>query len=310
MLPVKMAIAYYVMYRVLPLISKKVNVIKRIIEFVFVFIAALFLYRLLLLHVVYDLILQEDGYQTGNFQNEFARSIYRALDILTVTGLAAILKLFRTRIQQAKREKQLIEEKLLSELHFLRAQIHPHFLFNTLNNIYVLARKKSDEAPEAVMQLSKILRFMLTECSKPKILLSNELQLIADYTTLEKLRYGARLHFTFLKEVDDAETEIAPLLLLPLVENAFKHGVSDVQNNPEINMRLQVSDNKLQFEIRNTKDSQVKTYETGIGLQNLKRQLELVYSDQKLTTEEESNFFVVKLYIHLNSFCETQVPDH
>ena len=310
LLSVKMSVAYYVMYRVLPLISSRTNAVRVAVEFLLVFALALLVYRFLLWNVVYNLIYQEDGYQTGSFRNEFARSVYRSLEILTVIGLAAIIKLFRTRIQQVQREKQLVEEKLRSELNYLRSQINPHFLFNTLNNIYVLARKKSDEAPVAVMQLSKILRFMLYECSKPKISLADEIQLIEDYTTLEILRYGDRLSYRFTRDVDNMESVLAPLLLLPLVENAFKHGVSDMRENSVIDIHLTVSAGQLTCKVRNTHDNKDYQEGNGIGLINLRRQLELLYAIQTLSIVNNGNEYTATLTIDLNSFRENQMSHY
>ncbi|MBC8173031.1 MAG: histidine kinase [Chitinophagales bacterium] len=300
MLPVKAGFGYYIMYAFLPRFIYLKSRWKLYIECFVIFLITMLAYRTLLFGVIYKYI-DPTSYPPQTFLEEFPRYVYRALDIFSVVGLAATIKIFRMRLQHVQKEKQLVEEKLASELHFLRAQTNPHFLFNTLNNIYVLARKKSDSTADVVMQLSKILRFMLYECTKSKIVLQQEIQLIEDYISLEKIRYGDRLTVNTTIQIENAAAEITPLLLLPFVENAFKHGASETRFHSVITIVCTEKNDHLHFAISNSKDDEAQSHPAGLGLTNIKRQLELLYSDYSLDIDDSDSMFHVKLFIHLNS---------
>src|SRR6478609_606242 len=151
--------------------------------------------------------------------------------------------------------QQLRIEKQEAELNYLRSQTNPHFLFNTLNNIYSLARDKSDLAPESILRLSKILRFMLYETGGDFISLEQELRIIGDYIDLEKLRYDESLRINFNHNIEDLKQAIPPLLLIPLVENAFKHGVSETRDQPFVDIHLSVDKRQLAFIVKNSRDT-------------------------------------------------------
>lgn len=139
-----------------------------------------------------------------------------------------------------------------TELQMLRNQINPHFLFNTLNNIYALTRKKSDKAPEVVMKLSELLSFMLYKSRVDTITLQEEIRVLEDYIELERIRYNERLTVSFTKQIDDPSQRIIPLLFLPLVENAFKHGVSESRFDSFVHIDLKLKDGFLNFSIENS----------------------------------------------------------
>jgi hypothetical protein len=199
--------------------------------------------------------------------------------------------------------QQLRIEKQAAELNYLKAQTNPHFLFNTLNNIYSLARDKSDLAPESILRLSKILRFMLYETNVNYIAIEQELKIMHDYIALEKLRYDESLRVNFNNDIEDMKQAIPPLLLIPLVENAFKHGVSETRSQPFVDIHLSVKSRSLTFIVKNsaeiaTEDHRVKE---NIGLSNLRRQLELLYTDYGLTVQHQDSVFIASLKINLSS---------
>lgn len=199
--------------------------------------------------------------------------------------------------------QQLRIEKQQAELNYLKSQTNPHFLFNTLNNIYSLARDKSDLAPESILRLSKILRFMLYEAGGEYIAIEQELKIISDYIALERLRYDDSLSINFNHDVEDSRQALPPLLLIPLVENAFKHGVSETRNHPFIDIHLSVSKRQLIFVVKNSTES-VFTEEPvkeNIGLSNLRRQLELLYTDYDLALKQQESLFAATLKINLAS---------
>lgn len=199
--------------------------------------------------------------------------------------------------------QQLRIEKQQAELNYLKSQTNPHFLFNTLNNIYSLARDKSDLAPESILRLSKILRFMLYETGGEYIAIEQELKIITDYIALEKLRYDDSLGINFNYDIEDMKQALPPLLLIPLVENAFKHGVSETRNQPFVDIHLSVNNRLLTFVVKNSteKFSEEQSVKENIGLSNLRRQLELLYTDYNLSLQQGESVFTATLKINLTS---------
>lgn len=194
-------------------------------------------------------------------------------------------------------------EKQEAELNYLKSQTNPHFLFNTLNNIYSLARDKSDLAPESILRLSQILRFMLYETGGAYIAIEQELKIISDYIALEKLRYDDSLHVNFNYDIEDMKQALPPLLLMPLVENAFKHGVSETRNHPFVDIHLSVNKRQLAFLVKNSTEAffEESIVKENIGLSNLRRQLELLYTDFNLSAQQGESVFTATLNINLAS---------
>ena len=297
-LPAKLLIVYYFIYRIIPKFwNINANKLRLVAEATAVLIAALFLFRLLGIYFVSPYM----------YNNHFPSDFWYIRDMLVallqigyVTSIAIAVKFARLRQTAMERDKILVKEKLETELKFLRNQTNPHFLMNTLNNIYALARRKSDEAPEAILKLSDLLQFILYKSTSPFISLAEEVEIIEHYLKLEQLRYTERLNIWFKKEMDTGIYHISPLLLLPFVENAFKHGISETRFETFIHMRLKVEKGKLQFDIENSKERvDTKKVKSSIGLCNVQRQLELTYKDFKLDVRDEEKTFKVHLEIDL-----------
>ena len=221
---------------------------------------------------------------------------------LILCGIFGTAELFMQQVQALKKEKTLIKEKLESELGFLKAQMNPHFLFNTLNNIYGLARKNSPKTPETILQLSRLLRFTLYDSKHKGITIDREIKIIENYISLEQIRYSDNLSLIFKKVIDNEEQEITPLILLPFVENAFKHGASESINNPSIDICLQLDKGILKFNIKNSKEKKENSYKANIGLINVKRQLELIYPVHNLIITNNLAAFEIELTINLNNY--------
>lgn len=200
--------------------------------------------------------------------------------------------------------QQMQIEKQEAELNYLKSQTNPHFLFNTLNNIYSLARDKSDLAPESILRLSKILRFMLYETGGPFIAIEQEVKIIDDYMLLEKLRYDESLQTRFNYNVEELKQNLPPLLLIPLVENAFKHGVAETRDQPFVDIQLSVLHKQLLFVVKNSIEnpSIENPVKENIGLSNLRRQLELLYKEHQLTISQNQSVFTATLTINLETY--------
>ncbi len=199
--------------------------------------------------------------------------------------------------------QQLRIEKQQAELNYLKSQTNPHFLFNTLNNIYSLARDKSDLAPESILRLSKMLRFMLYETNGEYMAVEEEIKIITDYIALEKLRYDDSLHINFNCDIENMKQALPPLLMIPLVENAFKHGVSETRNRSFVDIHLSVNQRQLTFCVKNSTEklSDERNPKEKIGLANLRRQLELLYTDYDLSIQQADSVFTATLKINLSS---------
>lgn len=222
----------------------------------------------------------------------------------TVAGFAAAIKLVKHWYFKKEENTLLEKEKLKAELEVLKVQLQPHFLFNTLNNLYSLILQQSKQAPEVVLKLSELLRYILTESAKSKIPLTRELSILKNYINLEQLRFGNRLDININIQGDLDNKLIAPLLLLPLIENAFKHGANKIIEQPWMSLDIVVNENRLKFKLINGKATQLENnlFSSGIGLQNLEKRLSLLYPDKydlRITNEDES--FLVSLHLALET---------
>ena len=222
----------------------------------------------------------------------------------TVAGFAAAIKLVKHWYFKKEENTLLEKEKLKAELEVLKVQLQPHFLFNTLNNLYSLILQQSKQAPEVVLKLSELLRYILTESAKSKIPLTRELSILKNYINLEQLRFGNRLDTNINIQGDLDNKLIAPLLLLPLIENAFKHGANEIIEQPWMSLDIVVNENRLKFKLINGKATQLEKnlFSSGIGLQNLEKRLSLLYPDKydlRITNEDES--FLVSLHLALET---------
>lgn len=219
-------------------------------------------------------------------------------------SMMATVKILKSHLEERQKAERLEKEKHKAELNFLKAQIHPHFLFNTLNNLYTLTLQKSDQAPTTVIKLSEMLDYMLYQCNDKQVPIHKEIKLLNNYIDLERLRYGERLEFSFEQDIDNQETPVSPLILLSIVENAFKHGASGAIKKPRIEIDISVRDNLLRARVYNTKPQKAQAdpdgYKEGIGVSNIKRQLELVYpGSYTLEITEKEGYYSVDLEIQL-----------
>jgi LytS/YehU family sensor histidine kinase len=205
----------------------------------------------------------------------------------------------RIRSDAIAEEKQ--KENLKTELSFLRSQISPHFLFNVLNNIVSLVRLKSDELEPTVLKLSSLLQYMLYDTDEEKVALADEAQYLQSYIDLQQQRFGAKVKITASLNVNGSTHSIEPMLLIPFVENAFKHGIGLI-DKPEIKIELNTTENLLYFFVQNKYNpaNVVKDKTSGIGLANVQRRLALLYGkDYHLTIKAEDNIYAVSLQIKL-----------
>ncbi|MDB5208078.1 MAG: putative signal transduction histidine kinase [Flavisolibacter sp.] len=247
------------------------------------------------------------GTPRGNFWFEYPWAIHiealkSVFSFVMICGVAVSIKLLKKWYLENERNQKIEKEKLGMELEMLKAQVHPHFLFNTLNNLYSLTLTHSDNAPVVVTHLSGLLRYMLYECNEKEVSLNNEIAALKKYVELEKLRYGNRLDVSFSCTGPTAGLVIAPLLLLPFVENSFKHGVSDQLDQCWINIHLHAEGNQLTFNLSNSCNKEkLPAINGGIGLVNINKRLELIYvGHYNLHITQQDEMYAVKLTMQLS----------
>ncbi len=230
---------------------------------------------------------------------QYPREVYSLLTgTYFVVFLSVAITLFEYWNREQRRKQAATREKVEAELKLLKSQIHPHFLFNTLNNIYSLALQKSEQAPDAVLKLSGLLDYLIYQGENERVSLRKETDLIRNYIELETLRYGDRLDLDFQVSGDPENIRIAPLLLIPLVENAFKHGISRSRQPQSLILKLEISRRNVDFYIENTKPPvrDPKPATGGLGLENLRKRLEILYPGKHtLEIEEEATRYATRL---------------
>ena len=208
--------------------------------------------------------------------------------------------------KQQQTMKDLETQNMQSELRFLKTQINPHFLFNTLNSLYALTIKKSDAAPEIVVKLSEMMRYMLYECNERRVSLEKEVKYIQNYLDLEALRQSNLVDIDFKIKGDITNQKIAPLMFIPFLENSFKHGVNHQLSDAYVYATLEVQGNKLDFTIENSKSHNLPAIlpkpQGGIGLINVRRRLELIYPESySIDIDDEPQAYTVHLSLNLDS---------
>jgi len=196
----------------------------------------------------------------------------------TVVGFALAIKLLKNWYQKQSEVTHAAREKINAELQLLKAQVHPHFLFNTLNNIYSFIINDSPAAPDAIKKLSTLLRYFIYECNQPLVKLHKELRMIKGYIDLEKIRYGDTFNLNFRVNGNPHNYMITPLLLIPFLENSFKHGASQMLTHAWVNLEVSIDDSTFSFHLSNSRPgwSEDKTVSGGLGLNNVKKRLSIL----------------------------------
>jgi two-component system LytT family sensor kinase len=311
---IKALVVYYSIYSLIPRWSAQQATIASgtfvetgktsiwyLLEFILVLLVGALCIRLVVQNIIWVYIFPGEV-RNLTAANMLARYLYSLFDLIPITLVAVAIKLVQLRVRALKQEAVLVSEKVKSELGYLKAQTNPHFLFNTLNGIYALSRKQDTNAPGAIMSLSKILRYMLSATSQRTNLILDELQLISDYIALQQLRFGEHMTIAFTKNLDDDKAVISPLLLLPLVENAFKHS-NDV--NTVIAISVNLENHMFHFHVSNNISEQTKSddpIQDGIGLSNIKRQLAILYKTYTFSAVKNPPRFEVDLTIDLSTY--------
>jgi two-component system, LytTR family, sensor kinase len=284
-------------YHLIPNILLK-NKKRKFFAFAFVTIVMFFYIQLLLtlLLVVKQL---SDGYRLFP---EMLDIVMLFFNLFFVVFIAIAIKLYKRWNEKDFQEQKVQKEKVEAELQMLKTQINPHFLFNTLNSIYMLAMKQSEQTANTVLKLSDILDYILYRIDTPKIAISNEIKIIEDYIELEKIRFSNRVDLNFNTDLKIKGIKIPPMLIIPFIENAFKHGVAKSIEKSWIKISIKESGGILNIIIANSKvQNKFKDKTGGIGLVNVRKRLNLLYEEKyQLDIFEKQMQYIVSLSIPIN----------
>jgi len=308
LLPITIATTYFLNYYLVPRYVLRKKYFLFILYFIYSFIISITLG----LNVVLLTFVMTADFDVGNMVPASFNIIYLIAGNYLVVLFAVTIKLISKWNAVDKKnlvlEKKSVEMELRlkeAELKLLKAQIHPHFLFNTLNNLYGLVLAGSENAPQIVLKISSLLDYMLYKSNKPYVSIESEVQYIKDYIELEKLRYN-KLKVEFSEEGINNQVNIAPMILQPFVENAFKHGISKEVGMQWLNIGIIVDNGQLDFRVKNPRVPESSNDETGytegIGLNNVKKRLSILYPERhKLIIKEDENTFAITLNIDLDN---------
>jgi sensor histidine kinase YesM len=299
LMPITIVVSYFFYYFLIPnyLLQKKQHLF--ILYSVYTFIVSFFF----IVFSIFSGLVFSDALIIENYKPITKSFIFIVLGVYFMIFVAITICLmihnFKSTIKTEDLKNKFLEAQLQlkeQELKFLKMQIHPHFLFNSLNTIYGFAIAKADEAPEMILKLSNLLDYILYQVEKPKVLLTEEVNHLEDYISLEKMRFHDTLKVNFNKEKLNDSLQIPPMLLIPFVENSFKHGVI-IDGVLNVDIRLKTASNCLFFEIENSSKRKEEA-STGIGLQNIRKRLEMLYpAKHQLEIIEKNDTFKVYLKI-------------
>jgi hypothetical protein len=299
-LPVKIGVVYFSLYILIPrLLFKKKYLLLVATGMATMFIGGI-LQRMLAYYSFIPMIGLIDPKRPLFDPTEI---LLQVININTVMIIPFSIKLYSYSLEKENRILSLLQEKTHAELQFLRSQIQPHFLFNVLNDLYAMALKQSDKTAELILKLSDLMRYVLHESTVDVVPVEKEISYLRNYIDLEKLRYDKRFSVTFNVIGDTAECHIAPLLLLPFVENAFKHSTTNELSGAWINIELHISSKELYMHVANSynpKSPKNDSLSSGIGIQNIRQRLDILYHGcYSLDSKSDENTYISNLIIHL-----------
>lgn len=288
-------ISYFNYFVLLPRFLKHQNGLRYFIEIVAI-ICLVVPFQLYVKHSIYESVMNPGRY---DFFFRAGFIIQHTLNVVLVMGFVAMLRFANEWFDLQARRQEIENEKLATELRFLKEQINPHFLFNTLNNLYYLAHSQSPKTPDIIAKLSQMMRYMIYESNQEKVPVEKEIEYIKNYIELEKMRLEDDFIVQFEISGDYQRVRIAPFIFITFLENAFKHGVTSGENG-KISLNLSFEGNQCFYEVTNAIINSTETEQKGIGLLNVQRRLNLIYPEKHtLSVEEKESIFTARLTIEL-----------
>ncbi|NOQ25719.1 MAG: histidine kinase [Bacteroidales bacterium] len=301
LLPLTMIVTYFIVYFLIP----KYLLAKKYWQFALYSFYTLIFSSYLIVLVIYACLIFLLSFNISIMPPMSKNFLFILILVYLVVGMVSFVSILNHNFKIDSKNKELLNKILATqlrlkeqELNYLKNQIHPHFLFNTLNTIYGFAIKQSKQTPEIILKLSNLLDYILYQINKPKVSLKEEVLHIKEYIDLEKIRFQDTLKIEFSSKQIDEDIQIAPMLLIPFVENAFKHG-NIIEGSLKIEIDVLITDTQLDFTVKNSVLNYSKEDEKiGIGLENIKKRLDLHYAkNYRLKKEVKDNWYTVKLSI-------------
>lgn len=294
MLPFVMFASYTTIYAVLPYYLRTKNIALTVVVLI-VLLFSVTLFERIFIRWLNHLPITSDSMFGVTF-------LYLFLETNFMVGMAFAIKFCKIWFEHQQEKHDIEKKNLETELKLLKAQLHPHFLFNTMNNLYALSLEESSKTSEGIAKISNLLRSVLYECNEAEVALENEIELIRNYIDLEKMRYCSRLNVTFDVEGEVDGKKIAPMLLFTFIENSFKHGCSNDSENPYIQICINISKEAMNFTVENSKPKEKTALKEkkpgGIGLVNARKRLEIIYPGKhKLECNDRDCSYFVSLTI-------------
>lgn len=302
LLPLTASLTYFTVYFLIPRFLLNKKYLHFILYSFYTFVVASYIIAI----IIYGCLIFLLDFNIDRMPPMSKNFFFILVLLFLVVGVVSSISILNHNFTTISRNKEL-QNKILAtqlqlkdqELHYLKRQIHPHFLFNTLNTIYGFALKQSKQTPEIILKLSNLLDYILYQVSKPRVSLKEEVLHIQEYIELEKIRFEDTLKVTFSCDEINNETQIAPMLLIPFIENAFKHG-SIVDDYLNIDIKIHLQDDSFDFAVINSFTNNNKDYnEKGIGIENIRKRLDLNYSNnyklEHITVDNKYN-------VHLSIF--------
>lgn len=295
--PIIMGVTYFTIF----ITVERFLLQKKYLPFAFCIVASMLFAGVFRRIVTFEVIYKELYPDRAHTLFMLPKMVIDAVYVQLIAGLGSMIYVIQKWMDQQRVNETLMKEKVAAELALLRSQVQPHFIFNTLNNIYMLSLKNSPLTSDMIYRLSALLSYMLYDSKRHLIEVEKEIDYIKNYINLEKIRYGERLDVQMCVVNDVRGVQVPPLLFLPLVENAFKHGVSNAVEESWIHIDISLKKRVLMFKIENSlcaEKAEMNGFGNGLGLENLRKRLEILYPDNfelKMLKEEESHLAVLKL---------------
>jgi hypothetical protein len=299
-LPVYLFYTYFTVYKIIPVTLFRRKIFLLVLYLFLASLICAFLLRLNSKFLFYRF------FDARNIENIDLRDWFPVLSNMVWVNVplfmfASVKYIYNYYLEESKK-RELEKENLQAELSLLMVQLRPHFLFNTLNNLYSMALAGDPKTATGLSKISNLLKYILYECSEDRVELKKEINLIEDYVELELMRYDERLEFAFEKQIKDAEVSIVPMILFTFVENSFKHGSGPEPGKSFIHLQLSADREKMSFTAENSYPGLTENKSTnGLGLDNVRKRLDLLYpNSHNLVIDKQESVFRVELQIRFN----------
>lgn len=303
-IPGKLLLVYINLFILLPYLLLRSKYVEYLMGLLLSIVFMAWIQKVIAINIFLPLLFPK--LQVNDAMFSVAKFIQYTASAFSLLFFTSAIKILLEWQNNQKHTQELEKRRMSTELELLRTQLSPHFFFNTLNSLYGLAMESSKNTANMILRLSDMMNYMLYESNSKDVLASKEIDAIVNYVELEKIRYGKRVELSLKQHGDFSQLRIAPLLMLPFVENAFKHGVAPATDRAWLNMTLSLQDRVFTFKVENSRWTKSKSHSLaegkmkGIGLENVKRRLKLLYPNSYNLKIDESSESAFSICLEIN----------